>query len=290
MKLSVVSDEVSADLETALELLREWEVGAVELRGIGEVRFPEVSDFWRVRVPELIRESGHEVAALSPGLFKIPYPAPPTSTTRILRWEDAMLFQRQHDAEALVRHHLEVLLPESISAAKKLGAPTVVCFSFDRVGAGGNRVGAPEAVIDVLRDAARTIADAGLTLAIEVEHICWGDTGARTAELIRRIDHPAVGINWDPANAYRSGEDRPYPDGYDEVRDHVRHVHFKDAYTDAKTGARVFGSNGVLDWDGQIAALLEDGYEGFISVETHDRPKIATTRNAVERLRALGVQ
>jgi len=32
MKISVISDEVSGDLETALELIRSWNVAAVELR------------------------------------------------------------------------------------------------------------------------------------------------------------------------------------------------------------------------------------------------------------------
>ena len=36
MRLSLMTDEVSADLETALELAREWKVDGVELRGIGE--------------------------------------------------------------------------------------------------------------------------------------------------------------------------------------------------------------------------------------------------------------
>ncbi len=290
MKLSVVTDEVSADLETSLEIISGWGVDAVELRGIGERRYPAVSEFWRARVPELIYESGLEVAALSPGLFKIPYPTRPGDDTRILRWEDALLFQRYQEAEALVRHHLEVLLPQSIEAAQQLGAPTVVCFSFDRVGSDAGEHVAPEAVVDILRHAAAQTAEAGLTLAIEVEHVCWGDTGARTAELLRRIDHPAVGINWDPANAYRSGEDHPFPHGYGDVRDRLRHVHFKDAYTDPSTGLRWFGSEGVVDWEGQVAALRDDGYDGFISVETHDRPKVARTRDAVERLRGLGVQ
>lgn len=290
MRLSVVSDEVSADLETALELISGWGIRAVELRGIGEHRYPWVSDFWRARIPELIHESGLEVAALSPGLFKIPYPKQPGDDTRILRWEDAMLFQRYQEAEALVRHHLEVLLPQSIEAAQQLGAPTVVCFSFDRVGSDADQQQAPEAVVEVLRDAATMTGAAGLTLAIEVEHICWGDTGARTAELVRRVDHPAVGINWDPANAYRSGEDHPFPDGYGDVRDHLRHVHFKDAYTDPSTDSRVFGSDGVVDWEGQVSALRDDNYDGYISVETHDRPKIARTQDAVNRLKALGVR
>ena len=287
MKLSILTDEVSADPETAIELAKMWGVEAIELRGIGEARYPNVSDFWRARVPELVRESGLPVAALSPGLFKIPYPQPPAPETRILRWEDAMVFDRYSSADALVRFHLEELLPDTIAAAKQLGAGVIVCFSFDR----GHEVSpdepVPDAVIDVLRDAARKVGEAGLTLAVEAEHICWGDTGVRTAELVRRVGHPALGVNWDPANAYRAGEDHPYPEGYGAVRDLVRHVHYKDAAADPRTGVRGFVFDGVVDWAGQITALKRDGYRGYISVETHVRPKVESARRSVERLRAL---
>ena len=287
MKLSILTDEVSADPETAIELAKMWGVEAIELRGIGEARYPHVSDFWRARVPELVRESGLPVAALSPGLFKIPYPQPPAPETRILRWEDAMVFDRYSSADALVRFHLEELLPDTIAAAKQLGAGVIVCFSFDR----GHEVSpdepVPDAVIDVLRDAARKVGEAGLTLAVEAEHICWGDTGVRTAELVRRVGHHALGVNWDPANAYRAGEDHPYPEGYEAVRDLVRHVHYKDAAADPRTGVRGFVFDGVVDWAGQIAALKRDGYRGYISVETHVRPKVESARRSVQRLRAL---
>lgn len=286
MKLSAVTDEISADLETALELAQNWGLDGVELRGIGGDRYPQVSPFWQARVPELVQESGLPVVAISPGLFKIPYPAEPGEATRILRWEDEMIFRRQHSAEGLVRQHLEELLPETIQAAKRLGTDIIVAFTFDRGESEPPDTPVPQRVIEVLREAARQVQAAGLTLALEVEHICWGDTGERTARLVEKISNPAVGINWDPANAYRAGSDHPYPNGYLAVRDLIRHVHYKDAATDPATGKRGFVYDGVVDWRGQIAALLKDGYQGYMSIETHVRPKIEMARRSLERVRA----
>jgi len=286
MKLSVITDEVSADLETAIELALSWELEGLELRGINGDRYPAVPDFWQARVPELVAESGLPVVAISPGLFKIPFPAAPTPATRILRWEDEMVFARTSSAEALVRHHLESLLPATIKAAHALGCQIIVGFTFDR----GETIPAdapvPEAVVDALKDAARLIEQAGLTLALEVEHICWGDVGSRTAALVERIGSSAVGINWDPANAYRAGSDHPYPADYAAVRDLVRHVHYKDAGIDPLTGERAFVFDGVVDWQGQIAALLKDGYAGYMSIETHVRPKIRMAKDSLDRVRS----
>lgn len=286
MKLSTVTDEISADLESAIELAQAWGLEGLELRGIGGDRYPQVSPFWQARVPELVAESGLPVVAISPGLFKIPYPGQPDAATRILRWEDEMVFRRQQSAEALVRQHLEELLPAAIQAAQRLGNAIIVAFTFDRGESEPPDAPVPARVIDVLKDAARQVEAAGLTLALEVEHICWGDTGERTADLVEKIGSPVVGINWDPANAYRAGSDHPYPDGYRAVRELIRHVHYKDAATDPVTGRRAFVYDGVVDWRGQIAALLKDGYQGYMSIETHVRPKIEMARRSLERVRA----
>lgn len=286
MKLSIVTDEVSADLETALELAQNWGLDGVELRGIGEQRYPNVSPFWRKRVPELASEFDLPVIALSPGLFKIPYPGKPSPSTRILRWEDAMFFERHQTAENLVRQHLEVLLPETIRAAVELGAQIIVCFSFDRGDHEPPTAPVPEQVIDALKDAAHQVEQAGLTLALEVEHICWGDIGPRAAKIVERVGNPALGINWDPANAYRAGSDRPYPDGYLEVKDHIRHVHYKDAgIVDIQSGQRGFVYDGAVDWQGQIGALLNDGYRGYMSIETHVKPKVEMAKCSLDRVR-----
>jgi sugar phosphate isomerase/epimerase len=287
MKLSVVTDEISADLETALELSRNWGLSGVELRGIGGDRYPEVSQFWQARVPELIRESGLPVVALSPGLFKISFPAAPSTATRILRWEDEMVFKRFRSAEGLVRHHLDELLPASIAAARQLGTSILVAFTFDRGETVSPETPVPDGVIDVLKEAAQQVQAAGMTLALEVEHICWGDTGERTARIIEKIGSPAVGVNWDPANAYRAGSDHPFPNGYQAVRDMIRHVHYKDAAVDPATDQRGFVFDGAVDWRGQIAALLRDGYQGYMSIETHVRPKVEMARRSLERVRAL---
>lgn len=280
-----MTDEVSADLETALELAREWKVDGVELRGVGDRRYPDVSDLERARVPELLGEWALPVSAISPGLFKIATPVAPRPETRILHWEDAAMFRRHRDAETAARDHLERLLPLSIDAARAVGAPTIICFSFDR-GEGQRPGRAPDWVVDVLKDAAARVGSAGLTLALEVEHICWGDVGSRSADIVTRVADPALGINWDPANAYRAGEDAPYPEGYAAVRGLVRHVHYKQAST-LPDGRRAFTSSGVIDWQGQVDALRRDGYDGWITAEPHITPKVAQARRTVEALRAL---
>jgi sugar phosphate isomerase/epimerase len=65
-------------------------------------------------------------------------------------------------------------------------------------------------------------------------------------------------------------------------------VHFKDVRRDPDTGARPWTlDGGVMDWEPMLAGLKQDGFGGFVTVETHVRPKVQGTLRTLERLRAL---
>ncbi len=286
MKISIVTDEVSSDLESALEIIRAWGLDAVELRGIGLDRYPEVPDYWHLRVPELVREAGLSVVAISPGLFQIPPPGRPPARMGFSRRGDTARVRQELAAQAQLDHHLNRLLPASIEAAQKLGAQTIICFTFGRLDHTECDL-ASEEVVQVMRYATEKVAAAGLTLNIEVS-----EAGQRSADVCRRVNHPALGINWDPGNAFIGGEDRPYPVGFELARPYIRHVHFKDAQFDPESGQRAWVVDGIIDWPSAFAALEQDGFDGYISVETHVRPKLESTLRCLERLRGLiqGVQ
>jgi sugar phosphate isomerase/epimerase len=282
MKISIVADEISADLETAIELGTEWGIRDFELRGFYTDRVPNLTEYQRERLGDILATYDARLIAISPGLFKIPYPLG-SRDQAALAWLDHGLFQKWHTLRDQVKYHQQELLPASIEFARSLGVKLILIFSFHR---GGGPAGpAPDEVSEILRDAAEQAAAAGLQLAIEVEDEFWADTGQRTAGLMAAIDHPALVLNWDPGNAFMAG-DTPYPDGYEAVRHWVKHVHFKDAEV-GPGGARRYAVHGQIDWAGQIRALAEDGYRGYISIETHMRPKVKVAREELERVRQL---
>ncbi len=136
-----------------------------------------------------------------------------------------------------------------------------------------------------LHQAAKKAEEANVKLAIEVEAGYWADTGRHTAEIIQAIEHPSLGVNWDPGNAFEAG-DTPFPDGYQKVQPFVQHVHFKDLERDSG-GHCTYVIEGQIDWAGQVEALFNDGYDGHISVEPHMQPKVRSVKAMTERLRTL---
>jgi sugar phosphate isomerase/epimerase len=147
-----------------------------------------------------------------------------------------------------------------------MGASIIRVFSFWRT------VDPPrtfDAVAAALRDLADGASSRGLVIGLENEHACNVATAAETARILERVSHPALKVIWDPANALVAGE-HPYPDGYARLpAARIVHVHAKDCrVSDQKPTWGPLGEMGI-DWKGQLGALVRDGYQGAISLETH---------------------
>jgi sugar phosphate isomerase/epimerase len=283
IKISAVTDEISSDFETAVEIGVSWGIRHFELRGINVDRVPLLSDYWKERIQDIIAEYGIEITAISPGIFKIPFPNPVPAYLRVLRWEDYANFQLIQQHRDAVQFHLNELLPRSIEFAKYIGTKLIIIFSFDRAGL-MHIQDTPDEVLKYIQEATKIAREEGITLALENEHICWGNTGKATARIVREINSPNLRINWDPANSYACG-DVPFPDGYHEVKEYIVNCHYKDAIWSEVEHAYRFVFDGKVNWEGQIKQLKKDGYSGFIAIETHVKPKIEYARKSLELIR-----
>jgi L-ribulose-5-phosphate 3-epimerase len=116
--------------------------------------------------------------------------------------------------------------------------------------------------IGPLADAARA---AGIVVALEIH----GDlmaSGARSAPLLDRIDHPAVKVNYDTANVEYYGAVRA-EDDLPAIADRVAHVHLKDMR--GRPGEWDFPAvgDGHVDFARVIDILRAAGFDGPYSVE-----------------------
>ncbi len=280
--ISLVTDELSADPETAIELGVGWGIRNFELRGFFTDRVPSFSDYQKQQLRHVLADYDAHIVALSPGLFKMSYP--PKSA---YRWSfgclDLPSYESWSEAHRQVQYHLQELLPATLDYAQELDVKVVVIFGFNRGGAAPGEP--PEEVCNALRLAAEQAERSGVVLVVETEDGFWADTGEQTAAMINTINHPALRVNWDPGNSFCAGE-TPFPAGYNAVRGLVRHVHFKDAKR-YPGGRADFVVDGEIDWKGQINALTLDGYDGYVSIETHVRPKISAAHASLDRLKSL---
>jgi L-ribulose-5-phosphate 3-epimerase len=271
VRLSVITDEISQDLERALEVCEDLELRTVELRAVGDHNIVSHDQSSLQRIKSTLDARGFDVCAFSSPFLKCHlYDGSPQGAT--------------HYAAPASREEQWDVLERSLSVACLLGAPVVRAFSFWRV---PNPRSVREEVVQTLIEATERTQEAGLMLALENEHTCNVGTGAEAGWVLEHIPARSFGVIWDPGNEAKMGS-KPFPDGYSYVRDRVIHVHLKDV--DGEGNWTKVGT-GVIDFRGQLRALADDGYRGVLSLETHyesaDNGLEGATRESVVAIRAL---
>jgi sugar phosphate isomerase/epimerase len=255
--IAAITDEFSPDIERAVRSMSEVGMTGAELRMVFGKNIVDLTDEELDRAIAIVRGQGLEIISIASPLLKCVLPDAPEVDARF-----------QQDMFA-AKHHFEDqprLTARAFEIAARTGARIIRVFSYWRTVR-------PEECFDrvvaALRGLAEQAAGHGTIIGIENEHACNIGTGEETARVLAACDHPNLKVVWDPANALVAGE-TPFPRGYHQIPPgRIVHVHAKDCFvTDHKP---TFGPLGecAVDWKGQIAALVEDGYKGWISLETH---------------------
>ena len=248
MRLSIITDEISQDLDRALGVCEDLGVSTVELRAIGGANVVSHDQSSLRRVKTTLENKGFDVCAISSPFLKCHL------------YEDGAPQGAMHFASPASREEQQDVLERALNVARLLGAPLVRAFSFWRVPDPASVRGE---VVRALAQAVERAQEAGLELGLENEHECNVGTGAEAGWVLDRI--PSLGLIWDPGNEAMMGS-RPFPGGYAHVRGRVTHVHLKDV--DSEGNWTKVGT-GTVDYLGQLRALAEDGYAGALSLETH---------------------
>src|SRR5579871_1725405 len=255
--IAAISDEFSPNLETALAAMQEIGMSAVELRTVSGKNLVDLTDAELDRVAARVEDAGFRVVSIASPLLKCVLPNSPPLDMRFQH----DVFASKHTYEDQVR-----LTERVIFIARRVGTKIVRVFSFWRT------VRPEDCFENIVRELEKLAVQAAghdLIIGLENEHACNIATAAETQRAMDRVKHPNLQVVWDPANAYVSGE-CPFPHGYRLLpADRIAHVHAKDCHMEGHMP--VWGPLGTrgIDWKGQVAALLEDGYKGYLSLETH---------------------
>ena len=260
MKIGFVTDEISTDINVALQKCDEWGVDTVELRTLTTGRVPFISKEEKNNLLLLKMKYNLEVSALSPGIFRLGY----------------------HEKEKL-KYDYDKTLPESIKLCEELGCKKIIIFGFRRADL------TDETDMDNVINEFGKVADIArrydIKVAIENGYDSWCKESSRILKIMKSVNLPNLGINWDPGNAIGDNE-KPYPETYEKIKDHIFNLHVKDTKYNNGFSCHVIGEGGV-DWDGQIKAVMNDHPSINMSIETHCEPLIENSKKNLDKLRAL---
>ena len=257
-KLGVITDEITQEFEQALLWAKGFGLNWVELRFLWGKYVMDLPTDEVKRAKDLLGKHNLKVSVIDSPYFKTLLPG---TESKFAEGKPDPLQSGDFSQQ-------NAILERAIARAKDFGTDKVRIFAF-------LRVADPHTVFDrVAKELERTAAIAqreGIRLVLENEFSCNVATGEESAAMLKMVQSPALGANWDPGNAYDAGE-TPYPNGYDALdKKRLWHMHLKDAAPGAKPGESQWMpiGSGKIDFVGQFRALIRDGYEGTMSLETH---------------------
>lgn len=245
LKRSVITDEVSQSIPVVLAFAKEYALDAVELRSVEDKGPFEYDDALIDRLAQAFSQANLPVCALSLPLFKC-----------------------DMDDQATQDAHL-LALEKAIAHAGRLGCRLLRGFCFWRPADGSLPL---EAIARAYARVIPLVAAADMRIVIESDPSVNGHTAHHLAAILQAIDSPYVRALWDGGNLIYAEDGETPVEGYALLRPWIGHVHIKDAARDAD--GQVHGvcvGTGQAQVAGQLALLRADGYDGYLSLETHYR-------------------
>jgi L-ribulose-5-phosphate 3-epimerase len=279
LPIAAITDEFSPDLSRAIPMLKGIGMTGAELRVVNGKNIMDLNRDELQRAKESLDEAGLHVISIASPLLKCVLPNAPDVDSRFQH----DIFASKHTFEDQPR-----LTDHAFELARFFDAPIIRVFSYWRT---VKPEACFEAIVSALSALAAKAAPRNVIIGLENEHACNIGTAAESAKVLAAVDHPNLKLVWDPANALVGGEN-PFPTGYGLLpKNRIAHVHAKDCHMEGHTP--IWGPLGTrhVDWKGQIAALVADGYKGYLSLETHwtgpNQDKLEASRICGWNLRGL---
>jgi sugar phosphate isomerase/epimerase len=242
MRLAIIGDEISQNLAVVIDRCSAHRFEGVEIRSVWGKAPLELDRVDCKRIREEVEGAGLCVSGFASPAFKSSLPS-----------------------TAAERAYVRDTLARSIERAAWLGARFTRVFSFYRNGAPDPAAAAAEMRQPLLE----CRPPSGCRVLLENGMRTNNPDAEATLHLLRELHGLEIGVLWDPGNAWFSGYDRGhFAHSYELLRGRIGCVHVKDPVgSDFYTRL----GDGEVDWRGIARRLAEDGFEGWISLETHWR-------------------
>lgn len=261
-KLGIITDEVSQDLNVALNWVQNNGLKHVEIRMVNDKNISDLSDDDVDNVLKEVEKRNLSISCVASPLFKCAL-----DPSRAVATGDTF----GQDEENIADHFTK--LDRMIEICKRLKTDKIRIFSFWREEHPGNHI---NEIVTHLKRAAEIAEKEGIILLLENEASCNGGFASEVGEIVAHVNSSHLKVLWDPGNEVHGGRSA-FPEGYNEVKNLIGHVHLKDAKVDANGNGYCvpIGAGHVLFKD-HIIALEKDGYDGLYTIETHYIPKDGT--------------
>lgn len=245
-KKGVITDEISQDMKTAIELALRYKLDGIEIRSVWE-KGPHELDEGDIReIRSMAEDAGLKVCCIAAPFFKCDI-----------------------DNRAEIAEHHEIL-KKCVHLAQSLGTSLIRGFTFWNKGSFEDHL---DRIVSEFEVPVKILEKEKMTMVLEEEPSVFAANTAKNKRVIEKINSPYIQALWDPANELydRNEGIRPYPEAYNTIKPYIKHVHIKDVKEKNGEMAEMPIGEGQVDYRGQFRELLKENYNGFVVLETHYR-------------------
>jgi sugar phosphate isomerase/epimerase len=174
----------------------------------------------------------------------------------------------------------------ALTLARELGAKCITTEPGGPLEPGQSWSAGLKLFVEMLKPVIAHAEKEGVLLLIEPEPGLLVETADQFLELMRHIDSPAVGLNFDIGHAYCVGDDPA--ETIPRVAKYIRHFHLEDIAA-TRVHHHLVPGEGAIDFAATFRAIRQIGYDGWVTIELYpyvDDPD-AAARTALERVRPL---
>jgi sugar phosphate isomerase/epimerase len=256
-RLGILTDEVSQDIGEAMEFAVQYGLDAIEIRSVNGKAAHLLTDEEINEIGRLAERHGLVVSGIAGPLFKC-----------------------HMDDPLEVAEHL-AMAERLVEVALRLHSRVIRGFTF---WAGSPFEQALPEIAAQLKKLIPLLEEAGVTLALEYDPSTQASNARKTAAVLNLLQTPHVQALYDPGNnLWDPDGEIPYPDGYEEIKAHLCHVHLKDARRTPEGVEAVAIGTGEVDYRSLLTRLDQDNYNGYLIVETHYRMNAQLTEEQLKR-------
>lgn len=263
MKISIVSDEISRDFPTSVELATDWGIKNFEIRVVASGRIPNIPKDYYENMLHTIEAYKINITAISPGLFKGP-------------------LSESKEIEIQIKK----VLPKCFQCAQDVKTDKIIVFGFLKPEQILHK-DYPEKLIDIFKKIAELAEKEKITIMIENELNSWIGEGEVTKEILMRINSQYLKLNWDPANSFK-GDGEIFVEEYKSLKDFIVNIHIKDIKPKVK-GENEFTvlGKGEINWEKIISCLAINKYQNYLCIEPHLFPKVKKSKQCHKNLKKI---
>ena len=259
-KVGIIGDEASQDFQTVVDMAVEFNLDSIEVRSVWDKAPQELTDQDIDNMKQILEGTNVKIIGIASPFYKCDI-----------------------DNTEERKEHINIL-KQCIKLAKAFDVNLIRTFVFWKIDNIEERWGE---IVGSYDEPVRIAESEGITLGMENEYSTNLATAKLTERFIGEIDSPSVKAIWDPANEAHADQDgeTPFPDAYNRLTPFMIHAHLKDAARDPETGEMdsVEVGTGIIDWQGQLQAFIDDGYQGHLTLATHWRPTLKLDEDIVQQ-------